>query len=103
MPGPRGARADQQCDVAITEGGPRIVGGDHLVERGECAVGKLHHDALQCLHRRRDLEQVQVHRLDPAQHLTRGDAKGEGIAIWPAAPVIATFKAGFMARLSPGA
>ena len=35
---------------------------------------------MQCLHRRRDLEEVQVHRLIRPQHLTRGDAKGEGIA-----------------------
>ena len=72
-------RADQQRGVAILERHARIVGGDDLVERGECAVVELHHHARELRQRRRDLEQVQVHGSIGAQHLAGGDAEGQGI------------------------
>jgi hypothetical protein len=74
------ARADQQRCLAILEGYFGVVGGDDLVERGEGAVIEFHHHTRELRQRRRDLEQVQVDRSIAAQHLSRGDAEGEGVA-----------------------
>jgi hypothetical protein len=78
--GPARARADQHGVVAVLEGGLRVVGRDHAVQRREGAVQEFHDDAAERGQCGRDLEQVQVDRTVAAQHLPGGDAECERIA-----------------------
>ena len=94
------ARADQQRRLAIFERDLRIVGRHDLVERRERAVIELHDHARELRQRRRDLEQVQVHRRVDAEHLARGDAEGEGVTDLPCGTGDGDIDGGFHRRSS---
>src|ERR1700683_4142686 len=66
--------------MAVAEGDHGVVAGLDLVERGKRAVIELHDHAAERGQGRRYFQQVQVDRLVGAEHGSRGDAKGQGIA-----------------------
>ncbi len=71
--------SDQKRDLAVAKGGLGLIRGHHLIQRRERAVVQLHHHSAQSRQRRRNFQQVQVHRLISAQHRTRCHAKREGV------------------------
>ena len=74
------SRSDQQGDVGILEGDVRIVGGHDSPKQGKRAVVDLHDDAFEGTHGRRDLEQLQYHRLIGSEHFAGSDPENEGVA-----------------------
>ncbi len=76
-----GARtgAYQQADIGVLKGDVRIVGGDHAGEQREGAVFQLHHCALHCLLRLRQVEQLKDDRLVFAEHFAGGNAEQQAI------------------------
>ena len=77
---PAGHRPDQQGPVRARERRVGVGGRDHLVEQRECAILELHPHALQCGHRRLQLEQLERHRCLGSEGIARRDPEEERVS-----------------------
>ena len=77
---PAGHRPDQQGPVRARERRVGVGGRDHLFEQREGAVLELHPHALQCRHRRLQLEQLERHRCLGSEGLARRDPEEERVS-----------------------
>ena len=75
-----GHRPDQQSERGAPKGRREVARRLDVDEKGEGAVLQLHHDTLERLHSRLDLEQAQHDRLVLAEHLTGRDAEEQRVA-----------------------
>ena len=74
-----GDRTDEKGERGPAEGGCKVACRFDAGQQGERTVLELHHDTLEHLHRRLDLEQPQHDGLTLAVHLARRDAEEEGV------------------------
>ena len=82
-PRPSRAGAHQQTEIRVLEGHSRVIGGDDAFYQWKGAVLNLHHRAFQRIKGRRNLQQLQNHRLLPPQHPAGGDAEQQRVSNLP--------------------
>ena len=77
-----GTGAHEERSLRVLEGHHRIARGDHVREKREGAVGKLHHHALEAIHAlgRVALEHLKDDGLIGAEQIACGDAKEQGVS-----------------------
>ena len=75
-----GHAAHEQSPVCAVEAFVQIACGDYVVEQRECAVVQLHLHALQRLHSGLYFNEVQLHGLIRAEHVTAGNSEQKGVA-----------------------
>ena len=75
-----GHAAHEQSPICAVEAFVQIACGDYVVEQRECAVVQLHLHALQRLHSGLNFDEVQLHGLIRAEHVTAGDSEQKGVA-----------------------
>ena len=80
MPLDRGRAPDQQGDVRAVEDGVRVVADLHPGQQRERAVVELHHDTLERLQRRGDLQQPQLDRGVGSEQRPAGDPEQQAVA-----------------------
>ena len=78
--GGAGPGAHEQRVVGIAEGNVRVVRADDALEQRKGAVVQFHRHAPQGIEGRRDFQQLQDHRLIPAEHLPSRYAEHQRIA-----------------------
>ena len=72
--------ADQERVIAVLEGDIGVVGGDKAAQQREGAIVEFHGNALECVQRRGDFQQLQDDGLVRAEHIASCDAESERIA-----------------------
>jgi hypothetical protein len=78
--GPRGMAPTSRSHLRAREALVGVIAGFHAGERREGAVGELHHHALDGLHGRRDVDELQDDGLVFAEHLAGRDPEQESVA-----------------------
>ena len=74
------AGADQQGIIAVLESNVGIVSRDQAAQERESAVVEFHGNALECIQRRGDFQQLQDDRLIRTKHVASRNAEGKRIA-----------------------